>query len=114
MSALSYSPLRRLSDKKLKTMAARQACSTKAMILLVLCFILVCKIAEAGPQHVCPYPAACTNPGPPDTTHIVTANTRYNPTTKRCERIRRVTGPHDCQQFASLKKCKEACENTKE
>lgn len=81
----------------------------KAMALLVICFVLVCKTVQAGPQHVCPYPQACSNPGPPDTTHTVTATVRYDPDKHQCVSIPKVTGPHDCQQFASLKECKDSC-----
>ncbi|CAN7995184.1 unnamed protein product [Ixodes hexagonus] len=95
-------------------MAANSARACTAMLLLVLCFIVVCKTVAAGPQHVCPYPQACTNPGPPDATHIVTASARYDPITKKCFRIPTVTGPHDCQQFSTLRRCKEVCENTAE
>ncbi|KAM7312353.1 uncharacterized protein ISCGN_009258 [Ixodes scapularis] len=64
---------------------------------------------NAGAQHVCPYPQACTSPGAPDPHHTVTATARYDPTTGECVTIPSVTGPHDCQKFASLAACQAAC-----
>ncbi|KAM7301157.1 WAP, Kazal, immunoglobulin, Kunitz and NTR domain-containing protein 1 [Ixodes scapularis] len=90
-------------------MAANFSGSSKAMLLLVLCFAVVCHTVNAGAQHVCPYPQACTSPGAPDPHHTVTATARYDPTTGECVTIPSVTGPHDCQKFASLAACQAAC-----
>ncbi|CAN8004687.1 unnamed protein product [Ixodes hexagonus] len=85
----------------------------RAMVLLALCFIVVCQTVAAGPQHVCAYPETCTNPGAPDPGHTVTSTAKYNPDTGKCESIPSETGPHDCQKFASLQDCEKNCGNIK-
>ncbi|CAN7944673.1 unnamed protein product, partial [Ixodes hexagonus] len=67
---------------------------------------------RAGPQHTCAYPQACKNPGAPDPSHIVTATAQFNPTTCQCVTIPPVTGPHDCQKFATLADCQQNCKIT--
>lgn len=92
-------------------MAANFACASKAMFLLVLCFAVAFTTVNAGAQHACPYPQACTTPGAPDPHHTVTATARFDPTTGQCVTIPSVTGPHDCQQFATLAACQTTCES---
>uniref|UniRef100_A0A4D5RSJ3 Putative salivary kunitz domain protein n=1 Tax=Ixodes scapularis TaxID=6945 RepID=A0A4D5RSJ3_IXOSC len=90
-------------------MAANFLGSSKAMLLLVLCFAVVCHTVNAGAQHVCPYPQACSSPGAPDPPHTVTATARFDPTTGECVTIPSVTGPPDCQKFASPAAFQAAC-----
>ncbi|EEC05434.1 secreted salivary gland peptide, putative [Ixodes scapularis] len=92
-------------------MAANFVSASKAIVLLALCFIVICKTVCAGPQHTCAYPQACTNPGANDPSHVVTSTARYNPTTKKCETIPSETGPHNCQKFATIADCQKNCAN---
>ncbi|XP_042146500.1 uncharacterized protein LOC121835975 [Ixodes scapularis] len=91
-------------------MAAKFAYATKAAFLLVLCLAVACnaKLRDSA-QHTCAYPQACNNPGNPDPGHTVTTTARYNPGTGRCVTTPSVTGPHDCQRFATLADCQRDC-----
>ncbi|CAN7993527.1 unnamed protein product [Ixodes pacificus] len=92
-------------------MAANFVSASKAIVLLALCFIVMCKTVAAGPQHTCAYPQACTDPGHNDSGHQVTSTAQYNPTTGQCETIPSETGPHNCQKFATLADCETNCGN---
>ncbi|CAN7994895.1 unnamed protein product [Ixodes pacificus] len=92
-------------------MAANFVSAFKTVVLLALCFVVVWKTVEAGSQHTCAYPQACTNPGANDPTHTVTSTAQYNTTTKMCQTIPKETGPHNCQKFKNLEECKKNCGN---
>ncbi|CAN7993505.1 unnamed protein product [Ixodes pacificus] len=92
-------------------MAANFVSASRAIVLLAVCFVVMCKTVAAGSQHTCAYPQACTNPGANDPSHVVTSTARYNPTTKKCETIPSETGPHNCQKFATLADCQKNCAN---
>ncbi|XP_042146312.1 uncharacterized protein LOC121835852 [Ixodes scapularis] len=91
-------------------MAAKFAYVSKVAILLVLLFAMGCQADRSNSRHTCAYPQACTNPGNPDPSHTVTTTARYNPGTGRCVTTPSMTGPHDCQRFATLADCQRDCE----
>ncbi|XP_029837550.2 uncharacterized protein LOC115321468 [Ixodes scapularis] len=95
-------------------MAANFVSASKVVVLLAICFVLICKTVTAGPQHVCAYPQTCTDPGENDPNHIVTATAQYNPTTMECETIPSETGPHNCQKFATIEDCEKNCGDVQE
>ncbi|KAM7300009.1 uncharacterized protein LOC115321470 [Ixodes scapularis] len=90
-------------------MAANFLSASKLVVLLAVCFVLVCKTVAAGPRHVCAYPQTCTDPGQNDPSHVVTATAQYDPTTKQCETIPSETGPHNCQKFPTIEDCEKNC-----
>ncbi|KAM7301156.1 WAP, Kazal, immunoglobulin, Kunitz and NTR domain-containing protein 1 [Ixodes scapularis] len=101
---LSKVPLMHESSYNYRSMHAEKGSRTDAFAFTADTYTV-----NAGAQHVCPYPQACTSPGAPDPHHTVTATARYDPTTGECVTIPSVTGPHDCQKFASLAACQAAC-----